>query len=296
MQAVIVHTIIGGRAMRTSVKYLGAFLIMLTVAYMAMLGAYGSASFVTVTTLYTGLLVPLIAIMVRLHCTPDRAPDFLGEMFTRTKRYECNGLGLAFEMEDRGGIAHLVVYFQNRHANACKCHLGFEQIKTLSLKKKHLYQAGVDIECPGGAFGVQAIPFGVPEKWQGKKATIQVIGMNHYAADTGEMLRLRPNQPISESGNASGSGIVLLAFLAGGVAGAVAAQGPAVRLQMQFPRSVQTMIDPDAAPLTEILWEPGDDDDLDTLPIDDTAGIGEAGVESEPVFVIDESAARLDAA
>jgi hypothetical protein len=49
---VIFHTIIGGRTMRTSVKYLGGLLILLTVAYMALLGAYGSTSFMLITGIF----------------------------------------------------------------------------------------------------------------------------------------------------------------------------------------------------------------------------------------------------
>jgi hypothetical protein len=241
-------------------------------------------------------VITLIVLMVRLHRTPDRARDFLREMFKKQKRFECSGLGLAFEMEDRGGIAHLVVYFQNRYAHPCKCRLGFRQIKSLSLSKQPLYQAGVDIECPGGAFGVQAIPFGVPEKWQGKKVMIEIIGMNHYATGTGEMLRLRPERQINESGNATSSGIVLLAFLAGGVVGALAAQGNAVRVQMRFPKPVQPMIDLDASPHTEILWEPGDEIDLDLRSADETTPHAALGAVPESVYVIDEPAARLDAA
>jgi hypothetical protein len=122
---------------------------------------------------------------------PESLPDHLRAV--AGSYFEQKGLCFAPLLElAEGGRSFLCFYFQNRNSGHASTTVQFlPPVRTLRLKRHDLPGASIQIECPGGAFGVVRTPFPVPAKYQGKKMSFEIGADTTYPAGRGELLRHR---------------------------------------------------------------------------------------------------------
>ncbi|HEV2296339.1 MAG TPA: hypothetical protein VGR35_21025 [Tepidisphaeraceae bacterium] len=171
--------------------------------------------------------------------TAEQYPDLLRE---RTGVYfEQHGLCFAplLETTPHGGCV-LALYFQNRYDRRA---VGRVQVlpprRRLRLKRHDLPARLIDIECPGGAFGVVRLAFPIPAKHQGSDITFDIAADVLYPDGRGRMLRLRAGVP------------------AGSLGGSIMhAHSSPARVMLALPRGLAQPPRRRADAEAEIIWSP----------------------------------------
>jgi hypothetical protein len=198
--------------------------------------------------------VGVIWLLVRVARRPDRLPDHLAR--TTGKYFEREGLCFAPRFEAAyGGACFLCLYVQNRFARPASARIdALPPVRSFRLSRVPLAPVSVRVECPGGAFGVVRVPFGVPAKYQGKRLAFEVAADVKYPAGRGEMLRQRGGVRAGSIREARPSHQLLksLSFLFLGV---IHTSRPA-SATMTLPRGVAESAPAGGPGAFEVLWLP----------------------------------------
>ena len=119
-----------------------------------------------------------------------KEPDHLGQM--AAKYFERDGLCLAPVFAEVDGTCVLSVYFQNRYAGRAVARFAMLPPRRSFWFGRHkLPSVTVDLECPGGAFGVVRLPFAVPANYQGRRVKFELGADVAYPDRKGKTLRYR---------------------------------------------------------------------------------------------------------
>jgi hypothetical protein len=191
------------------------------------------------------------------HFRKDRAPDFLRQSFGRY--FERDGFCFAITCSTEGIRAFLDLYYQNRYSRPSQARVVVRPSRGFWLNRPEGGVVGVDIACDGGAFGVIRVPWGIPESFQGKTASMDVAAAVRYPQGKGRMLRFQDGLNV---GKTSLSGWTVALTVAGLLGGKIVMSKPA-QVRLAFPAVAATEPAGDAPILHEVLWRP---DDPDVLP------------------------------
>jgi hypothetical protein len=129
--------------------------------------------------------------MRRAYVAPTVLPDRLYEI--AGKYFEAKGFcfqpAIGTLDDGRGQVA---IFFQNRYARTVVAKVQMlPGVRSLRLSRHPLPRVEVEIECPGGAFGVVRVPFTVPPKYAGRRISYDVAAEARYGAGRGKLLHVR---------------------------------------------------------------------------------------------------------
>lgn len=168
---------------------------------------------------------------------------------------ERDGLCFAPMLEVQGGRCRMSLYFQNRYGGHASGRIEVRPpMRTLGLGRHPLPTVAVQVECPGGAFGVVSVPFSIPAKYQGKRMRFEAGADVKYPARRGALLRFRSGRRIGSIRDLNQGGLAVLALLS--LPLALLAHLQVMRLLMMLPSGVAEVPPPGAMPQTQILFVP----------------------------------------
>jgi hypothetical protein len=199
---------------------------------------------------------------LKMAFTKDIAPDYLG--MHGNPYLNKNGFCFDFHMKDIDGIAHLVMTFQNQFERKCRVDVAIKP------QNNSFDDEGMEITCPGGAYGMAAIPIAIPYSKQGLRLNFKVGATVHYPEGKGKRLRFKDGILVRYDSNFYNTfgtflsifGIFALTFLW---------QTPA-SIYLRIPYDVDSRIRKRSDPVIAIFWQPGDrilsEDEVENLDID----------------------------
>jgi hypothetical protein len=116
-----------------------------------------------------------------------QAPDLLARV--TPNYFERGGLSFAPRFVTDGGSCYLCLYFQNRFAGHASARLELRPPQGwFGLSPAAVAGMTVSLECPGGAFGVAWMQYGVPRSEQGKSVAFHVAANVGYPGGRGRRL------------------------------------------------------------------------------------------------------------
>lgn len=209
------------------------------------------------------------AVLIWSFFRKDRAPDFL--RLLRGRLLERRGMCYVITPAVRGNVFTLQVHFQNRYAGDCSALLQIQPAtQFVTGRRRDLRPLTIEFHCPGGAFGIVVIPWGIPSAYQGKRQKLDLTGDTAYLTSRQRLLRIRSGAAMPPPGTARGSSASnVLALLLGGILGlwlqeAATRRGASpVQTSFRLPAGVAKEVPTDVEPTMAVLWRPG-------MPVDDT--------------------------
>jgi hypothetical protein len=181
----------------------------------------------------------------------EKLDDLLAKVAPRY--HEREGLCFMPVLENAEGVCRMSIYFQNRYAGHASARIEMRPpMRTLGLGRHALPSVDVQIECPGGSFGVLRLPFPVPHKYQGRRMQFDIGADVKYPARRGELLRFRSGKSVGSRGDIGRNGLAALALFSLPLAAVALSRISRVRLTL--PTAVSETLPPNAAPHQEILW------------------------------------------
>ncbi|QDU88092.1 hypothetical protein Pla175_14630 [Pirellulimonas nuda] len=180
----------------------------------------------------------------------DKAFDYL---YGQVGKYLDRGglcFGFAFGVND--GAATLNLFFQNRFDRPCETVVALRQVPGW-MEVNDQNEVQVSFACPGGAFGVVEIPFGVPQQFQGKTQKYYVGASTMFPEGKGVQLRFRNALPV-RSDLQMQSGMREGVAVGGAALGMIAIVGKET-VELTFPENVRETFDEGAQIKTSILRE-----------------------------------------
>lgn len=141
----------------------------------------------------------LLVLLAWTYLRPDILPDFLKGL--RGRRMERDGLCLLCAGASHEGVFTLMVFFQNRHTGRCLARVILSPISAYQLDVPLL-----ELDCPGGGFGVALVPWLVPPESRGHDISFRLFSRPEYPEGRGRMVRFRdgfrlvegPDAPFAE--------------------------------------------------------------------------------------------------
>lgn len=130
----------------------------------------------------------LLVFLITYYRTKDLVPDFLNQGCNLC--FERDGFCFRLKPYVKEGVMFVLVAFQNRYDKHCKAYLALKLFSGL-LEKDTLMQKILDIECPPAGYGTVNFPCAIPQKFQGKRARIEMGVDINYPEGKGKMLRFR---------------------------------------------------------------------------------------------------------
>jgi hypothetical protein len=183
----------------------------------------------------------------------DRQPDLLRTVSRNV--FERDGFCFALGVAERGKYGELRVYYQNRYDRPCQARVVIRPARGFFLSRPEVESITLTIDCPGAGFGVARLPFGVPDRMQGKRQRLDVAADVNYPDGRGTMVRFRGGVQV---GGANLEGWKIAVTVAGALGGKVVLWKPA-QVKLLLPVGVREAV-PDEAPIAyELLWRPGED-------------------------------------
>ena len=144
-----------------------------------------------------GAPVAAAALATVLFLAPRREPaDLLAGVVP--SYFERGGLCFGPKFVTEGGSCYLCVYFQNHFRGHATARIEIRPAATgwFGLGGPALAPADVAIECPGGAFGVAWMQYGVPKSQQGRRAGFRLAASVDYRHGPGERLSSSSGTPV----------------------------------------------------------------------------------------------------
>lgn len=118
---------------------------------------------------------------------PRKAPDLLASV--TTVYFDRGGFCFTPRFVTDGGSCYLCLYFQNHFRGHATARIELRPPGLwFGLSGPVLAGADVSIECPGGAFGVAWMQYGVPRAQQGKHIVFRIAANVAYPLGPGERL------------------------------------------------------------------------------------------------------------
>ena len=180
----------------------------------------------------------------------DKFPDLLRQ--SCGAYFERDGFCFAILAAAANGECRLDVYFQNRFDRARRAQVMLRPSQQFFLNRRPIETLTVEIDCPGGAYGVARVPWAVPAKLQGKKQSFDVGAHVEYPSGRGTMVRYRDGVPVGTAKRDIWSGILTVS---GAVGGMVVFSQPA-KIKLMLPKKVAETMPEDALIMIETLWCP----------------------------------------
>lgn len=209
----------------------------------------------------SGSAVLALVLLLRAEYRKDGAPDFLKETFG--SYYERDGFCFLLGVVNVEGRSLLRVFFQNRYAGRCEAVV---QVKPerLRVRKPPMPALTIAVPCPGGSYGKSETLWPIPADWQGKTCLLTIAAASRYPHGKGEMLRFRTGMDVAKAQNGIWDTATALLTLAtaGPIHALLAARG--TRLKVQLPEGVSGDLAVSLQVITEVLWNPENEDDDST--------------------------------
>jgi hypothetical protein len=181
----------------------------------------------------------------------DKLPDHLRELFGNY--LERTGFCFAFVPTVADGHCTLDIYFQNRYESPCRAQVVIQPSREFFLNRRSVGSFTIEIECEGGAFGVTRLPWGVPQRYQGRQQSFDVGASVSYPKGRGTLLRYRDGSHVGAARPTAWAGIMTAAAALGGM---IVITKPA-KVKIQLPMGVSEIVADDARIVTETLQRPG---------------------------------------
>ncbi len=194
-------------------------------------------------------------VCIGLCCIPrpaDKAPDYLFELIS-DRPLDKDELCFSFTSTVREGVWYLQLWFQNQRDAACEAVIGLSAREEIFGGDRR--SVAFKIDCPGGGFGVAAVPLPAPQQFYGSAMTFQVGATVERASGWGKRVRFRQGMHISTEAT-FGSGFETGLQIAGLFAGAIVTKSRTT-LTLDVPVDVQQSLPQDDDPTVTVLWEMG---------------------------------------
>jgi hypothetical protein len=203
----------------------------------------------------TTLAVLILGILVWAALRKDKAPDLLRELVRRP--FGQAGFCFAIIPAARDGTRYLDLYYQNRYARACRAVVVLKPVRGFFLNRPDLACFSPAIDCPGGAFGVITLPWGIPQQFQGQKQWIDVAADVSYPGGRGRMLRFKDGLTVG-SGGSAGAAWRMTLTIGAALAGHIHLTRPA-QLRLKLPTGVRETVPTETPLINQVLWSPAEE-------------------------------------
>lgn len=181
----------------------------------------------------------------------DKAPNFLkqipGGMFER------DGFCFKIIVNPVNGRCFLDLHFQSRYDRASKAMVVLQPSKGFFLTRPDLASMTVEIECPGGGYGVTQIPWAVGKPFQGRSQTLDVGADVFYPDGKGTMIRYAGGKQVGSAGFDVSRAILTVA----GAMGGMIIYSSKAKAKFRLPTNVDESIPENTAITTKIIWKLG---------------------------------------
>jgi hypothetical protein len=203
------------------------------------------------------IVLTVIAIVVFLiaHLQPDNAPDYL---YQKCGSYFAAG-GFAFQIQPREceGRCQLVTYFQNQTDKPLVASVGLQPALGFFLNRATIPVISFEVPCEAGAYGMAAIPFAVPSKYQGKSQSFDVGVAVKHLAGRGKNLRNRDGIPVGTLKKTDLDSAMIHIAARTLLVGQISIDNPA-QLTLKLPSNVSEELPLPALAEIQTLWKLGD--------------------------------------
>jgi len=183
----------------------------------------------------------------------DKAPDYLAAACSSVRYFERDGLCFFITGAEKDGHPALSILWQNRYERACVTTLVLKPTRSFLLKRGAWTPVVLDIEAPGGAFGVTAVPVDPAPDGTDKGLKLDLGARTVYPNGRGTLLRFKEGLRVGDTG--SSGRVALTAMAAAG--GAVLISSPAT-VVVDIPMDSEVGAAHDRTPVTEVIWKLGD--------------------------------------
>jgi len=186
---------------------------------------------------------------------PENLPDML--LQETGKYFEREGFCFAPKLEVIDGCSWLKVIFQNRYSGHVSAKVVIRPPqRTFWFGRHKLPDIGVNIECPGGAFGVIRVPFPIQARYQGRSINFDLGADREYPQGKGALLRFREGRVVGSIRKMTSGYTAALFVLGPWVALALLALAQKAQAKLRLPEDVAETAPADAEAQIEILWQP----------------------------------------
>jgi hypothetical protein len=199
---------------------------------------------------FPALALGALGLLVWSLTRKDKFPDLLRQR--HGSYFERDGFCFAITPAASNGECRLDFYFQNGFDRSSRAQVVMRPSQQFFLNRRPIETLTVEIDCPGGAYGVARVPWAVPAKFQGKKQSFDVGAHVEYPTGRGTMIRYRDGVHVGTAKRDVWAGILTLA---GAVGGTVVITKPA-KVKLTLPKDVEDTVPEDALISIEILWRP----------------------------------------
>lgn len=196
--------------------------------------------------------VAAFALLIWADFRKEELPNFLRRV--AGSYFERDGLSFSILPARSGDLFFWKILFQNRYQNACSVSIVFRPaVGNLGVRRPVMPEVHTSIQCEGAGFGSVIIPYGIPERYQGKNLFFEVSASTLYPNGRGKLLRFREGTQV---GGRQSSGADMALTVAAGLSGHLHFHKSA-RFKASMPKDVLEHLPANVDTQFEQLWVPG---------------------------------------
>jgi hypothetical protein len=203
---------------------------------------------------FPALALGALGLLVWSLMRKDKFPDLLKKR--HGSYFEREGFCFAIVPVASNGECRLDIYFQNRFDRSSRAQVVMRPSQQFFLNRRPIETLTVEIDCPGGAYGVARVPWAVPTKLQGKQQSFDVGAHTEYPTGRGTMIRYRDGVHVGTAKRDVWAGVLTLA----GAVGGTVVMTKSAKVKLTLPKDVKDTLPEDALIAIEILWSPAADE------------------------------------